>query len=269
MQINLRVDTHTLDLFVAATPRKFLMAAAQATNDAALAVQQAEFARVRQAFIVRRPDFFFGAGKRVGGAAAKISMWADARPGRLAAEVTGGAAGSKGGPVLLALFERGGIRAPFTPGAKSVAVPLEGRPARPSIRGAVPFAYSWRGMMLTAYRGRRAVYRPSRRRSVERGFGTSGSPRPTFDLDQVQWKGRERTFQLAQSRKLPRGGVLQRVGPGRGDIRLLWKFVAPFALDPRYRFVATAEAAAQRAFSAALERRLVDSLGRDLLRGVA
>ncbi len=269
MQIDLRVDASQLQAFAALAPKKCLLAAAQATNDTARAVQQAEFQHVRQVFIVRRPDFLFGAGSRTGGAAAKITTWADARPGRLFAEVTGGVGGSKGGPVLLGLFEEGGTRKPFTPGAKSVAVPLEGRPARPSIRSTVPFAFTWRGMMLTAYSGRRAVYRPSRRRSVERGYSTSGVPRPAFGLEGVQWKGRQRTFLLPHTARAPLGGVFQRIGPRRGDIRLVWAFQSPFALDSRYRFVATAEVAAQAIFSDALERRLTAALVREAFRAAA
>jgi hypothetical protein len=269
--LRLSVDQSQLDLWARMAPHKLGFGLVQGLNRSAERVQQGLFQHIRSGFIIRTAAtsrFFFGGPERPGGAAGKLTR-ADTRKGRLYAEleIESRRAGGKGGRLLLAGFETGEVRRPFTPGAKAVAVPLEGRPARPSIRSPVPPAFSFAGLRLTAYRGGRRVRRPGRRRSTERGYGSQGAPRPAFSLEGVQWKGRERTFLLPHTRRAPHGGVFQRIGRGRDQIRMIWAFEPPFALDERLAYVATARALAPSIFRHEMDRALEDALGHELVVG--
>lgn len=59
--------------------------------------------------------------------------------------------------------------------------------------------------------------------------------------DTVQYKGKDRTFQLGSTAMNPAGGVYQRVGPGKDDIRLVYSFKTAFKLKAILQFLATAE----------------------------
>lgn len=57
----------------------------------------------------------------------------------------------------------------------------------------------------------------------------------------VQWKGKQRTFE-AWTPAAPKGAVFQRFGPGRDDIRIVYKFDAPFHLKRMLEMVDIASA---------------------------
>ena len=59
--------------------------------------------------------------------------------------------------------------------------------------------------------------------------------------DTVQYKGKDRTFQLGSTAMNPAGGVYQRVGPKPDDIRLLYSYKTAFKLKAILDFLSTAE----------------------------
>lgn len=136
--------------------------------------------------------------------------------------------------LLLATFEEGGTRKPFTPGAKHVAVPILGRPARPSLKTGVPPAFTFAGLKLSAYRGGKKLSRRRRGRTVAVGIhGEFGRVHLPEAGSKVLWKGLQRTYLV------PKVGVFQRIGTGRVDTRLIWAFRQPFGIDQRLRFRST------------------------------
>jgi hypothetical protein len=114
--------------------------------------------------------------------------------------------------LLLAAFETGETRQPFV--GKNVAVPhAEVARAGGSIAGEVVPALTFKGMKLKEH---------------------------TTATGKRQFKGAARTFGIQQSKQAPLGGVFQRVGPGRGDIRLVYSFKRAFQLRKVLGFVPTA-----------------------------
>lgn len=234
-------------------------AIANALNTTILAVQASVPGHLkRQGFIVRKTAFFFGGGGRRGGVANKIEKndFANAKLGRLQARISTISAPSVASQrrLLLPQFETGGTRAPMTPGARRVAVPILGRPARPSVAQGVPPEYSFQGLRLQAFRGGRRVTRRTRGRHVRdvSTFGEFGRQRLPQEGGGVQWKGRQRTFLLPQLESGRTPGVFQRVGRGRGGIRLLYAFIQPPRLQANLRYTANAQAVVGRTFQPAL-----------------
>lgn len=230
-------------------------AIAAALNTTILAVQSSVPGHVkRQGFVVRKQAFFFGGGGRRGGVANKVTDFAKPA-GRLAARIAVEVSTVSGQRrLLLPQFEAGGTRRPMTPGARRVAVPLLGRPARPSIASGVPPEYSFPGLRLQEYRAGRRVTRRMRgghRRDVST-FGEYGRLRLPEADGAVQWKGRQRTFLLPQLRSGRTPGVFQRIGRGRGGIRLLHAFIAPPRLPATLAYVRNAQAVVDRTFHPAL-----------------
>lgn len=59
--------------------------------------------------------------------------------------------------------------------------------------------------------------------------------------DTIQYKGADRTFQLGSTAKNPAGGIYQRVGPTRDDIRVVYSFKTAEKLKKILDFLSTAE----------------------------
>lgn len=247
--VTVQVDVRAADLLKGLRngEKRMAYAVVNAINYTAREVQKAAHERVRAEFIVRRPQFLFGSPGRPGGVAGKISPFANVSAGRMFARVFVDGGGSKGGKVLLPGFESGAERKPATPGAKHVAVPLTGRPARPSIAAGVPPAFTIAGLKLREFRAGKAVRRRRRGGAAATGVhDTDGRLRLPSSESGVQWKGLQRTFLV------PGLGIFQRIGPARGDIRLIYAFTRPFRLEPRLRFESTATEVANREFGPAL-----------------
>jgi hypothetical protein len=268
--IALTVDVRTKNLLLRLRngQNKLAYGLQEAVNGTIKDLQLAEFEHVRSAFIVRDPNFLFGTGARPGGAAGRITEWAKAGEGRLRAELRVERwPGSKGGMSLLPAFESGGSRPATVFGRETSAVPLLGRPARPSIRARTPPAYTFPGMRLTAYVGKKRLRRSKRTRSPERGFASrGGSTVPDFGLQRVQWKGANRTFVLTHSAKEPLGGVFQRIGRGPEGIREIWTFrnLGSLSLDDRLRYHALAQAIAPSIFKRRVGLAFADALSHEL-----
>lgn len=222
--------------------------AVKAINNTALQVQTDVRAHIRGTFAIRK-DFvirqvkYFGASFSTTG----TSRW-EARVG-----IGIGKGLDKGGKFLLPSYETGGTHTPG-PGRKTVPVPIGARPSKPE---PILPQFTFKGMNLKAYRGLKKVRRPGRRRNLERGFGTTGSPLPDFKLTGVQFKGQGGTFLV----KEPSGRMLifQRTG---GLVRLIWSLIPSVKLDNRLKFYETAKRTITKTFAPELARLVRDAFGR-------
>ena len=273
MRIDLQVDQTELLLTLRNGEKRLAYAVVNAINETAKKVQKAEFEHVRSEFVIRKPAFFFGSAGRPGGMAARITTFASVGRSRAFAELIGGRT-SQGGDqaaerrLLLTTFEEGGRRPPFTPGARSVAVPLTGRPARPGFNRGVDPRFTFAGMRLQAFRGKKRVRLPRRGKKVGVGLIDNRSQVRLPGEDGLQYKGRERTFLLKRSRRAPQGGVFQRVGRGPTGIRLVHKFIPPPQLDDRLDWIAVAQRVVAVEFAPAMARQVNEVLERKRIREI-
>lgn len=267
MNINVQIDSKDLILRLDKGQKRLAYGVVNAINATARDVQAAAHEHVSRKFIIRKPVYFFGTRARPGGVAGRIRPFASVGQGRPYAEiaVTGPTAEATR-RTLLPMFEEGGVRRPFTKGARSVAVPLEGRPARPSIRGPVPPQFTFQGLKFRLYKGTRKIRKADGRRG-KRGeasiFGEFGAVK----FDEVgegafQWKGKERTFILKSTKRAPHGGVFQRTGPKRGDVRMIYAFEPSVRVDSRLDFMLVAQLTANRRFPVHMEREAIKAIAR-------
>lgn len=258
--ISFRVDVR--DTAVLATLRngakRQRYAISNAINSTLLAIQASVPAHMqKQGFVVRKKQYFFGGGARRGGVANNISDFAKPVSGKLFGRIDVRAGNvNSNRRLLLKQFEHGGTRRPMTPGAKNVAVPLLGRPARPNVAQGVPPQYSFAGLRFRKFVGGKKVVRKMRG-GHKRGVGVLGEY-GRLELDralaesQAQWKGQQRTFILNHSRGTKYGGVFQRIGPGRAGVRLLYAFVHNPQLPATLEFEKNAKQVANVKFRPAL-----------------
>ncbi len=233
--------------------KRFVYAVVNAINSTAKLVQAGEIEHVRDVFTVRKTDFLLGTPSRPGGAAARIKPFASVKDARPYAEISVGASSATAQrTLLLSQFEAGGIRKPFTPGAKAVGVPITGRPARPSIGREVPPAFTFAGLKLRPYRAGRKLSRKAHAATI----GVPGGK------DAVQWKGENRTFIIRKADGAPQGGVFQRTGKERGDIREIIEFRKNDPIDKRLGFVVTANRIADVWFPRYMEQELAKTFAR-------
>jgi hypothetical protein len=247
MNINLTIDDSQLQRLMAMRVKKLPYATERAINKTASAIQVAEQQNVLSHFIIRQPEFM----RRQAAYRDRTRGFASVKRGQLWAEVSVG----QKPRLLLSEFEKGGPRKPFTPGAKHVAVPITGRPARPSIAQGVPPAFTFKGLRLVRTHGGAPVRTKSgklRRRRATIKFGVNS---------RGQIKGQQGTFILSATAKAPEGGVFQRIG--KGQIRMIYSFQPPFKLDARLSFVATAQTVAQQWFHEYMEREVIEALAHE------
>ena len=120
MKIDLQIDSAPLVLRLENGQRRLAYAVVNAINNTAKRIQAVERRRVEEEFTVRKKDF-------IQRQAAVIKPFANVKQGRPYAEI---GVGQKP-RLLLSAFERGAERKPFTQGARRVAEPVVGGPARP------------------------------------------------------------------------------------------------------------------------------------------
>lgn len=233
-------------------------AIANAINTTMLEIQKSVPAHMqRQGFVVRKKQYLFGGGARKGGVANNISDFANAKRDKLWGRIDAGSSNpGTARRLLLGQFEDGGARKPMTPGARAVAVPLLGRPARPNVAQGVVPAYTFAGLKFRKFVNGQEVKRKRRgRKEAASGFfgeyGRLQLNRVIGDSS-VQWKGALRTFILPKSRNAPHGGVFQRVGRGRGAVREIYSFVQNPQLPAMLKFKANAQNVADQWFRIAL-----------------
>lgn len=216
--------------------KKLAYAVVNALNDTAKAIQQKEREHVLGSFVVRKRDFVLRQ--------AAIIKFASVGKDRYEASISVG----QKPRLLLSGFEKGAERRP-TKGGRTQAVPVTGGPARPSRQASVPDVYFFQSLQL-----RRVTSKGQRKRRQRTDVGLVAHETST---GRVQFKGAHRTFLLPSTARAPEGGVFQRVGPGRDDIRLVYSFkshVKP--LDSRLRFIVTGRSVAAAVFPRELQRQV-------------
>lgn len=240
MQINVRVDTSLLDKNAKRYAKNLAFSTAQALNDAAKDAQRQIRANLRERFHIRNAVFM--------DRTIKIFAFASVQSSRPFAEI--GVDNSKKN-LILSLFEDGGARLPFI--GKNVAVPITGQAARPSVSDSVRPDLTFqalnfrRGPIVRTGAGANAW--ASQRAARKRGI------RGKLSNEYFVWQGDQRTFILFNTKRAPLGGVFQRVGPHRDDIRMLYSFKANVRLRAALDFVATTDTAFNNTFSEAFYRR--------------
>lgn len=239
-------------------------AISEAINNTLLAIQKSTPENMRRhGIVVRNRGFMFGTGGRAGGVANKITDFA--RPaagkqwGRIAVRAVSFSSQRR---LILAQLEQGGVRKPMTPGASAVAVPLLGRPARPTMAQGVPPAYRFSGLRFQKFVGGKRETRSMRGRH-KRGTGVLGEY-GRVDWGRVgmavQWKGQQRAFILPKTKREPHGGVFQRVGRGRAGIREIYAF----RRDPKLPATLHFEENAAKVTIATFKKELVAEVGKSL-----
>jgi len=126
-RIEAKFDSTQLLLRMRNGRKRLAYAAVNAINKTAKLVQKTARERVEEEFTVRKPEF-------IRRQAAIIKPFASVKDARPFATISVG----QKPRLLLSLFERGAERKPATPGARYVAEPVVGGPARPSFESTVP-----------------------------------------------------------------------------------------------------------------------------------
>jgi hypothetical protein len=267
MNVNLTMDTRQLDQFVGLAPKRLAYACANAINATALRIQTDMRAGVQSRFTVRARASQF-----VLRQAAILKPRASVGQGRPYAEIS---VGQKPG-LLLSQYEAGGERKPMV--GRRAAVPVYGSAARPSFSQSVPTQFTFKGLGFIQKQSKAKVGRfvagVAGGKKARRTKSVWGKADTAFRLHitaagQKQWKGQRRTFILASTVKAPEGGVFQRMGPGRDDIRMIYSFVRDQHLAARLEFMRTAQAVGQTYFREEMERQIQDVWAHDLAKVVA
>jgi hypothetical protein len=215
MKINLQIDSAPLLLRLRNGERRLAYAAVNAINATVKRIQKAERQRIEDEFTVRKKTFVLRQ-------AAIIKPFASVGQGRPYAEVSVG----QKPRLLLSAFERGGERKPATQGARRVAEPVVGGPARPRFTQPVP----------TELRVRRLRFDKTK----------AGKVRAAAK--------RTRTYLV------PDVGIFQRTGPEAS--RLVYFFSKGKMVRPRLRFIKTAKSITDRWFKEELEREVIKAISR-------
>jgi hypothetical protein len=238
MQINCTVDTSLLDKNAKRYAKNLAYSTAQALNDAAKVAQARIRSTLRERFHIRKAAFM--------DRTIKIMAFANVTAGRPFAII--GVDDTKKN-LILSLFEDGGARLPFV--GRNVAIPITGQAARPSasdsVRADLTFqALNFRRSKTTTTTAGRAVLKARR---------AAGNRKRRLGGEYLIWRGDSRTFILPSTRRAPLGGVFQRTGPGKDDVRLIYSFKANVRLRAALSFVATTNQAFDDTFREAFYRR--------------
>jgi hypothetical protein len=129
--INVKIDSTELLLSMRNGHKRLSYAVVNAINKTAELIQKTEREQVVERFTVRNRTF-------IEREAAIIKPFASVGKNIPFAEISVGGAASNKPRLLLSAFERGAQRKPITKGAKSVAIPVVGGPARPTFGSQVP-----------------------------------------------------------------------------------------------------------------------------------
>jgi hypothetical protein len=237
MKIDIKIDTSLLDQNAKRYTKNLAFSTAQAINDAAREGQNRIRANMRDKFHIRQPQ--------VMDRAIKIFAFANARSNRPFAEI-----GVDNKPrLLLSIFEEGGARLPYV--GKHVAVPITGQAARPGISDSVREQFTFQALNFR----RSKTVATQHGKSVLAARRAEGNRKRRLSGGDLIWRGDQRTFILPATRRAPLGGVFQRVGPGKDDIRLIYSFKANVRLRAALDFVSTTEQAFNDVFTEAFYTR--------------
>jgi len=221
--------------------KRMAFAVVNAVNNTAKEIQRGERSRVQSQFMLRKRDFVLREAAVIR-AAAGGSGFASVSQRRFEARISVG----QKTRLLLSGFEAGDVRRPAK--GKNVGVPVTGGPARPTFASSVSKPFTFAGLALRRVTPRGQQKRKRRTQvTLDASFTRGGK---------VQWKGAHRTFLLTQTKQAPKGGVFQRVGPGRDDIRMVYSFKPAMRLDRRLRFIMTGVEIAARFYAPELKRQV-------------
>jgi hypothetical protein len=240
MQVNIKVDTSLLEKNAKRYVKNLAYSTAQAINDSAKAAQSDIRGGLKETFHIRNEQFM--------NRTIKIFSFANVSSNRPYAII--GVDNSKR-HLLLSMFEEGGARLPFV--GKNVAVPVSGQAARPSVSDSVNGEYTFqalnftKGPIVKTHRGIDAWAR----HKIARSRGIKGRLASEYFV----WQGAKRTFILFNTRRAPLGGVFQRVGPKRDDIRLIYSFKTNVRVRNSLNFGSTTERAFNNTFNEAFYAR--------------
>ena len=228
MRVNLAWDDSVLrDKIGVLSAKGLAYAAVNALNNTAKLVQKTEREELHRNFEIRTPTTTKFLERQV----AIIKPFASVNQGRAYTEISVG----QRPKLLLSTFEAGGIKSPVVGTRGVVAVPVTGQAARPSFSRPVPKTLFLRALKI-------------------KGKKTKSG--------KVQYKGAQRTFLLKHTAKAPLGGVFQRIGPERDDVRMIYSFKSKPRLKSSLHFVKTAE----RIAFVWMKREFADQLAREIQR---
>lgn len=231
MRIDCKIDTSFLDKEAERYQKNLAYSTKQALDDTVKEAQRRIRAHLRERFHIRKPEFM--------DRSIKILAFANVKANRPFAEL--GIDNKK--KLLLSLFEEGGPRGAFV--GKNVAIPITGQAARSNIDQSVRPDMTFQALNFGFGPAGGVARTKTGRVSKKQPKGTGGY---RF------WQGQQRTFILAHSARAPLGGVFQRVGPKRDDIRLIYSFKQNVQLRAALDFVASSEAVFNEVFADAFYR---------------
>jgi hypothetical protein len=145
--------------------------------------------------------------------------------------------------VLLSIFEGGGEKQPFK--GQNVAVPITGEAARPSFGDPVQDAYTFKNLNFKKV----SLTQQGQAAALLHGLGLVKLKKNKLSNNAFIWEGDHRTFILPHSAGAPNGGVFQRIGPGRDDVRMIYSFKRDPKLKKMLGFVDLANEVYQREFT--------------------
>lgn len=147
--------------------------------------------------------------------------------------------------LLLSIFEQGGARTAFK--GHNVAIPVLGQ-ARPGVDAPVRADLTFQALNFT----RGPVTHAGK--SVLAARRAKGIRKRKLGGQYYVWQGAQRTFILPHTARAPLGGVFQRVGPRREDVKMIYSFKQSVQLKAVLGFVDTCERAFDDTFRDAFYR---------------
>lgn len=250
MKINVDIDSAVLLKRLRNGEKRMAFAVVNALNNTAKKIQEAERQHARSTFHLRPTNPPNLIEKNV----AIIKPFASVGRGVPYVEISVG----QKKRLLLSQFERGGVRTPAR--GKASAVPIIGGPARPSFDNPVPAPFTFKGLKIVKKRGGVGAKKGRGRSTRESADVKISAVRSRAGA--IQFKGEHRTFLLTRSKSAPEGGVFQRVGPKRDDIRLIYSFVSNERIPALLEFLQTARGVSDRYLREFLQREVVAVLAR-------
>jgi hypothetical protein len=254
--LDVRVEAAGVLLALRNGQRRASYAVVNSVNATIKLVQPAVRGRVTSRLTVRKSEFIKREAGVIRGAGGG-SGFASVAQSRFQARIQIG----EKDRLLLGKLETGGTRPSFG-GGRRVAVPRTGGPARPSFASPVPA--SLRVQALRLIKVRRGQVQKTRKGRSKRERRDVAFKAQVTSTGKVQIKGRQRTFILERTSRAPEGGIFQRVGPKRDDIRLIYPFVAGPRLKKMLEWIQTAHRTALREFGPILRGNVRKELGRAL-----
>jgi len=224
VKIDIKFDTSNLDKTIPRYQKNLAYSTAQALRAVGLEAQKRIRENLRIKFHVRKTDFM--------NRTIKIFAFPSVGTNRPYLEI----GIDNKAKLLLSIYEQGGTRGPFK--GKNVAVPRTGF-ARPSVESSVRADLTFQA--LNFQRGPIKKTGAAIDAWARQGIAKKRGIRGKLANEYFVWQGNQRTFILFKTARAPLGGVFQRVGPKREDIRMIYSFKQAIQLRAVLEFIKTAE----------------------------